>query len=102
MIPYLIHEAATTGSPERLAAQALMTSDQMSQGMAIGLNFAVGCSEDCDETCATDCDTDFAYQICHVCEDQGRAVCFQSLKEECHQVAARLRSKGLQVEVDDY
>ena len=46
MIPYLIHEAATTGSPERLAAQALMTSDQMSQGMAIGLNFAVGCSED--------------------------------------------------------
>ncbi|MEX0914305.1 MAG: alpha/beta hydrolase, partial [Wenzhouxiangellaceae bacterium] len=46
MIPYLIHEAATTGSPERLAAQALMTNDQMSQGLAIGLNFAVGCSED--------------------------------------------------------
>lgn len=46
MIPYLIHEAAATGSPERLAAQALMTNDQMSQGMAIGLNFAVGCSED--------------------------------------------------------
>jgi pimeloyl-ACP methyl ester carboxylesterase len=46
MIPYLIHEAATTGSPERLAAQALMTSDQMSEGIAIGLNFAVGCSED--------------------------------------------------------
>jgi len=46
MIPYLIHEAATTGSPERLAAQALMTNDQMSQGMAIGLNFSVGCSED--------------------------------------------------------
>lgn len=51
---------------------------------------------------ATDCDTDFAYQICHVCEDQGRAVCFQSLKDDCHQVATRLRSKGLQVEVDDY
>ena len=46
MIPYLIHEAATTGSPERLAAQALMTSDQMSEAIAIGLNFAVGCSED--------------------------------------------------------
>ena len=46
MIPYLIHEAATTGSPERLAAQALMTNDQMSAGIAIGLNFAVGCSED--------------------------------------------------------
>lgn len=46
MIPYLIHEAAATGSPERLAAQALMTSDQMSEGLAIGLNFAVGCSED--------------------------------------------------------
>jgi len=46
MIPYLIHEAATTGSPERLAAQALMTNDEMSQGLAIGLNFAVGCSED--------------------------------------------------------
>lgn len=46
MIPYLVHEAATTGNPERLAAQAMMTSDQMSQGMAIGLNFSVGCSED--------------------------------------------------------
>lgn len=46
MIPYLIHEAATTGNPERLAAQALMTSAQMSEQIAIGLNFAVGCSED--------------------------------------------------------
>lgn len=46
MIPYLIHEAATTGSPERLASQALMTSAQMSEEIAIGLNFAVGCSED--------------------------------------------------------
>jgi len=46
MIPYLIHEAATTGNPERLAAQALMTASQMSEEIAIGLNFAVGCSED--------------------------------------------------------
>lgn len=46
MIPYLIHEASTTGSPERLAAQALMTVDQISDEIAIGLNFSVGCSED--------------------------------------------------------
>lgn len=46
MIPYLIHEAATTGSPERLAAQALIVGDQMSDALAIGLNFSVGCSED--------------------------------------------------------
>jgi pimeloyl-ACP methyl ester carboxylesterase len=46
MIPYLIHEAATTGSPERLAAQAMMTGGEMSERVAIGLNFSVGCSED--------------------------------------------------------
>ncbi|MFN2334556.1 MAG: alpha/beta fold hydrolase [Wenzhouxiangellaceae bacterium] len=46
MIPYLIHEAAITGNPERLAAQALMTNEQMSDAIALGLNFAVGCSED--------------------------------------------------------
>lgn len=46
MIPYLIHEASTTGSPDRLAAQAMMTSEQMTDAIAIGLNFAVGCSED--------------------------------------------------------
>jgi pimeloyl-ACP methyl ester carboxylesterase len=46
MIPYLIHEAAATGSPERLAAQALMTSSEMSEQIAIGLNFSVGCAED--------------------------------------------------------
>ena len=46
MIPYLIHEAATTGSPERLASQAMMTVDQLSDEIAIGLNFSVGCSED--------------------------------------------------------
>ena len=46
MIPYLVHEAARTGSPERLAAQALIVGDQMTDALAIGLNFAVGCSED--------------------------------------------------------
>jgi len=46
MIPYLIHEAATTGSPERLAAQAMMTGSEMSESIALGLNFSVGCSED--------------------------------------------------------
>jgi pimeloyl-ACP methyl ester carboxylesterase len=46
MIPYLVHEAATTGSPERLASQALIVTDQMIDLIAIGLNFAVGCSED--------------------------------------------------------
>ncbi len=46
MIPYLVHEAATTGSPERLASQALIVTDQMMDMIAIGLNFAVGCSED--------------------------------------------------------
>jgi len=46
MIPYLVHEAAATGSPERLASQAMIVSDRMSDMIAIGLNFAVGCSED--------------------------------------------------------
>lgn len=46
MIPYLVHEAATTGSPERLASQSMIVTDQMADMIAIGLNFAVGCSED--------------------------------------------------------
>ncbi len=46
MIPYLVHEAVRTENPERLAAQALMTSEQMGEQIAIGLNFSVGCSED--------------------------------------------------------
>jgi len=46
MIPYLIHEAAATGSAERLASQALMTGSEMSDQLAIGLNFSVGCAED--------------------------------------------------------
>lgn len=46
MIPYLVHEAARTGSPERLASQAMIVIDRMDDMIAIGLNFAVGCSED--------------------------------------------------------
>ena len=46
MIPYLIHEASHTGDPGRLASQALIVSDQMSDLIAVGLNFTVGCSED--------------------------------------------------------
>ena len=46
IIPYLVHEAATTGSPARLASQALIIQEQMDDMIAIGLNFAVGCSED--------------------------------------------------------
>ncbi len=46
IIPYLVHEAATTGSPDRIASQAIIVSDQITGGIALGLNFAVGCSED--------------------------------------------------------
>ncbi len=46
MLPYLIHEAATTHRPERIAAQAVIVSEQMSDVIALGLNFAVGCAED--------------------------------------------------------
>ncbi|MEN1728539.1 MAG: alpha/beta fold hydrolase [Pseudomonadota bacterium] len=46
IIPYLVHEAATTGSPDRIAAQALIVTDQITSQIAFGLNFAVGCTED--------------------------------------------------------
>ena len=46
LIPKLVHEAATSGDPARLASQALIVTDQMTELIAIGLNFAVGCSED--------------------------------------------------------
>jgi len=46
LLPYLIHEAATTGNPQRIASQALMITEQMSDALSIGLNFAVGCVED--------------------------------------------------------
>ena len=50
----------------------------------------------------TACKSEFAMEICHVCQDQGRAVCFQGEKFACHEIAALLRRQGLQVEVDDY
>lgn len=46
MIPKLIHEAATTGDPSRLASQALIVTEQIDESIAVGLNFAVGCAED--------------------------------------------------------
>ncbi len=46
LLPYLIHEAAVTGQPQRIAAQAMMIGEQMTDAIAIGLNFAVGCAED--------------------------------------------------------
>ncbi len=46
MIPKLIHEAATTGDPSRLASQALIVTEQVDQSISVGLNFAVGCAED--------------------------------------------------------
>lgn len=51
---------------------------------------------------ATSCQFDFAIKICHVCQDQGRAVCYQGDKVACHEVAETLRELKLQVEVDDY
>lgn len=46
LIPYLVHEAATTGDPTRLASQLLMIADDLEEQIALGLNFVVGCSED--------------------------------------------------------
>jgi pimeloyl-ACP methyl ester carboxylesterase len=46
IIPYLVHEAATTGSPDRIAAQAIIVTDQIAGSLAFGLNFSVGCTED--------------------------------------------------------
>jgi ATP-dependent Clp protease adapter protein ClpS len=48
------------------------------------------------------CDSEFAIKICHVCQDQGRAVCFLGEKSACLEVTDALRKLGLQVEVDDY
>ncbi|MDT8439315.1 MAG: alpha/beta hydrolase [Wenzhouxiangellaceae bacterium] len=46
MIPLLVHEADATDDPTRLATQAILTTAQIGDQIAIGLNFAVGCSED--------------------------------------------------------
>lgn len=49
MIPYLVHEAGTTGDPTRLASQLLMITEGLEEMIALGLNFVVGCSEDWPE-----------------------------------------------------
>ena len=46
LLPYLIHEAATTGQPNRIATQAIIVGEQMDDAIAVGLNFSVGCAED--------------------------------------------------------
>ena len=48
------------------------------------------------------CSAEFAIEICDICQSQGRAVCFQGEKLACQEVAAALRTHGLQVEVDDF
>lgn len=46
--------------------------------------------------------SEFAIEVCHVCEEQGRAICFLGPRDECHRVTNALRGHGLQAEVDDY
>lgn len=48
------------------------------------------------------CSEAFASEICGVTQEDGRAVCFVGSREACHEVAAGLRLRGLQVEVDDF
>lgn len=50
---------------------------------------------------ATGCSHENAEQITNTAETVGRAVCFGGEKEKCTQVAAYLRGKGLQVEIDN-
>lgn len=51
---------------------------------------------------STGCDASFGEEICQVCQEDGRAVCFVASRAKCHEVASTLRLKGLQVEVDDF
>lgn len=53
-------------------------------------------------TRTTGYDEAFAHEICQVCQGDGRSVCFVASRARCHEVAATLRLKGLQVEVDDF
>lgn len=73
MIPLLIHEAAATDDPSRLASQALIVTEQMDEAIAVGLNFAVGCAEDwpswprdldVDDTLLGNSMLDFYDQVC--------------------------------------
>ncbi len=50
---------------------------------------------------STGCSLDKAGDITRVAHSTGRAVCFGGDKQKCQEVAAYLRGKGLQVEVDN-
>lgn len=50
---------------------------------------------------ATGCSLEVAQNVTYTAHRMGRAVCFEGGKTECHRVAGKLRSHGLQVEVDD-
>jgi ATP-dependent Clp protease adapter protein ClpS len=50
---------------------------------------------------STGCSQDRASDIAATAHTTGRAVCYGGDREKCHQVAAYLRGKGLQVEVDN-
>lgn len=51
---------------------------------------------------ATEHSRELIEEICSVCEEDGRAICFVGSKARCHEVASTIRSHGLQVEVDDF
>ncbi|MEE4174037.1 MAG: alpha/beta hydrolase [Xanthomonadales bacterium] len=46
MLPLLIHEAVTTGDLSRLAAQAMMVMDSLTESLSRGMELSVMCSED--------------------------------------------------------
>lgn len=48
------------------------------------------------------CSEEFAAEVCNVAQEEGLSVCFLGSREACHEVAAGLRLRGLQVEVDDF
>ena len=46
MLPLLIHEAVTTGDLTRLAAQAMLVMDNLTESLSRGMELSVMCSED--------------------------------------------------------
>jgi ATP-dependent Clp protease adapter protein ClpS len=50
---------------------------------------------------STGCSHERAGEIASAAHNHGRAVCYGGDKDKCQQVAAYLRGKGLQVEVDN-
>lgn len=46
MLPLLIHEAVTTGDLSRLAAQAMLVMDSLTESLSRGMELSVMCSED--------------------------------------------------------